>query len=39
MIVGIILFMLSVYSAEHGNIPFAVLAFVSIIPGMFWRAR
>jgi hypothetical protein len=39
VIVGIILFMLSIYSAEHGNLPFAALVFVFIIPGMFWRAR
>jgi hypothetical protein len=23
----------------HGNLPFAALVFVFIIPGMFWRAR
>jgi hypothetical protein len=39
MFVAIVLFMLAIYSAQHGNYLFAAIAFFSIIPGFFWGSR
>lgn len=39
MFVAIVLFMMSIYSVEHGNYLFATIVFFAIIPGFFWGSR
>jgi hypothetical protein len=39
MFVAIVMFMMSIYSFEHGHYLFSAIAFFSIIPGFFWGSR